>query len=165
MMQTIEMPEARIENARRTPAIRNVREGSEPGGSIGGEVDRFVASLLAAAEDSAAGTSYAAARRRILRQLEAHDHLSIAGIARAWPVTPQHLSHLLHELERDGLVYVEKRTAGPDRFRLTEDGAAALQATRTVQLDLITKLLQATARDDRTTADATWERLRAALDS
>jgi DNA-binding MarR family transcriptional regulator len=128
-------------------------------------VDDLVARLLAAAEDSVAGTSYTAARRRILRQLELRGPSTLAGLGHGWPVTPKHLAHLVHELEQDGLVEPDGRTDGQPHVRLTADGRTALAATRTLQLDLITKLLDATAREDSTLANAMWRRLRAALDS
>jgi DNA-binding MarR family transcriptional regulator len=164
LMNTLERPTSRITLVKRAPA--EAMDGKDEGrtGPARSDADRFVARLLAAAEESVASTSYAASRRRILRRLEVRGPLTLVGLSQGWPVTPRHLAQLVYELEQDGLVEGDDGADGPTRVRLTADGRAALAATRAFQLDLITKLLQATAKEDATLADATWRRLRAALD-
>lgn len=164
LMNTLERPSGGMA-LDRAPAGSTDRNDTGRAGPAHDGPDPFIARLLAAAEDSVAGTSYAAARRRILRQLEVRGPLTIAVLSQGWPVTPRHLAHLVHELEQDGLVEREGRDAGSPGLRLTSDGREALGATRTLQLDLMAKLLQATAGGDSMLADATWRRLRAALDA
>jgi DNA-binding MarR family transcriptional regulator len=164
LMNTLERPSSGIALADRAPAGSIDEKERDRSGPARTAVDAFVARLLAAAEDTVAGSSYTAARRRILRQLELRGPSTVAGLGHGWSVTPKHLAHLVHELEQDGLVEPDGRFDGDPRVRLTADGRTAIAATRTLQLDLITTLLEATARKDSTLANATWRRLRAALD-
>lgn len=127
--------------------------------------DRLIHRLLAAAEDSVEANSYSAARRRILRTLEERGPVTLRELPARWPLTPQHLAHLVHELEQDGLVE-STGGHGPDsRISLTADGAAALASMRSLQLDLITRLLHAAAAEDEERTTAAWARLQSALDS
>jgi DNA-binding MarR family transcriptional regulator len=164
-MNTLERPPGDVAMAMRQPAPQMKVEVPDRPDIDGDGIDTMIARLLAAAEDSVTGTSYAAARRRILRHLESRGPLTIAGIARAWAVTPEDLTHLVHDLEQDGLIEADALADRPDRLRLTADGRAALAATRSLQLDLISRLLLAAAAGDQTAARAVYGRLRAALDS
>lgn len=165
LMNTLERPGRDAATATRQPVPRMKAEAPDRPDADSDGIDTMVARLLAAAEDSVPGTSYAAARRRILRHLESRGPLTIAGIARAWAVTPEDLAHLVHDLEQDGLIEADALADRPDRLRLTGHGTAALAATRSLQLDLISRLLLAAASGDQTTARALYCRLRAALDS
>jgi DNA-binding MarR family transcriptional regulator len=164
-MNTLERPAGDVAMAMRQPAPQMKVEVPDRPDIDGDGIDTMIARLLAAAEDSVTGTSYAAARRRILRHLESRGPLTIAGIARAWAVTPEDLTHLVHDLEQDGLIEADALADRPDRLRLTPHGSAALAATRSLQLDLISRLLLAAASGDQTAARALYSRLRAALDS
>jgi DNA-binding MarR family transcriptional regulator len=127
--------------------------------------EQLISRLLAAAEESVATTSYSAARRRILQKLEQRGPLTLAELPGSWPVTPWHLAHLVHELEQDGLVESLRQERAPARFRLTSSGVKALATTRTVQLDLITRLLRAAAAEDEERTALAFNRLQTALDS
>lgn len=128
-------------------------------------IDRFIAGLLDATEDTVTGASYSAARRRILQHLELYGPQPMAGLPHEWPVTAQHLPHLVRELEQDGLVERVPGGTGATLYRLTRDGVAGLAATRSTQLGLIATLLRAAAELDDETALATYDRLRSALGS
>jgi DNA-binding MarR family transcriptional regulator len=165
LTNTLERPARDVAMATRQPVPQMKVEAPHRPDADRDGIDTMVARLLAAAEDSVPGTSYAAARRRILRHLESRGPLTIAGIARAWAVTPEHLTQLVHDLEQDGLIEADALADRPDRLRLTAHGTAALAATRSLQLDLISRLLLAAASGDQTAARALYSRLRAALDS
>lgn len=165
LTNTLERPARAVAIATRQPVPQMEMEAPDRPDVDSDGIDTMVARLLAAAEDSVPGTSYAAARRRILRRLESRGPLTIAGIARTWAVTPEDLTHVVHDLEQDGLIEADALADRPDRLRLTAHGSAALAATRSVQLDLITRLLLAAANGDQTGARALYGRLRAALDS
>jgi len=124
-------------------------------------LEAFVGRILAVAEESAGDGSWVAARRRILRDLERFGPQAAENLARAWPVTGEHVAHLLDELEEDGLV--QRVPADPSRFHLTNSGLAALRGTQHVQAGLISRLLVSVAKEELDDAMAVFRTLRRAL--
>ena len=127
-------------------------------------IDDFVNRVLGVAEASADPDAYAARRRRLLRQLEQAGPLPPAALESSDAAERMRTRRLIGQLVADGLA-IRGSAGDEDTIHITDTGRRALHTTRSIQMDLIARILTDLAAGDAESADEAWHTLRAALGS